>query len=105
TYPTTNLVLTRVDTGSGFKDVNIDCIGTVTGWQPAGSGGRYEMTNVDLIRGGTPNGSCANGPHVAESEGVFGITVWGLDTYSSYGYPAGGSVSTINDVVVIPVPD
>jgi hypothetical protein len=30
--------------------------------------------------------------------------VWGLDTYSSYAYPAGGSAEAINTVVVPPIP-
>jgi hypothetical protein len=104
TYPTTNLVLARVATASGFKDVKVDCLGTVGAWQPVGTEGKYEITKVDLIRLGTPNMGCTNGPHSAESEGPFGLMVWGLDTYSSYGYPAGGSVAPINTVVVPPVP-
>lgn len=104
TYPTTNLVFTRKKVNGAFADVNLDCIGAVSGWQPIGSGGEYEITNVDLIRGGVANGACANGPHVAESAAPFGLTVWGLDTYSSYGYPAGGNATTINTVVVPPVP-
>ncbi len=104
TYPTTNLVVTRVNDGDGFKDVSIDCLGNLSGWLPVGSSGRYEVTNVDLIRLGAPNGTCNNGPHTAESEGQFGIMVWGLDNYSSYAYPAGGSVAPINTVVVPPVP-
>jgi hypothetical protein len=104
TYPTTNLVVTRINNGNGFQDVNIDCIGNITGWQPVGSSGRYEVTNVDLLRLGVPNGSCTNGAHTAESTGPFGLMVWGLDTYSSYAYPAGGSVAPINTVVVPPTP-
>jgi hypothetical protein len=105
TYPTTNLVVTRVNTGSGFKDVNIDCLGTIGGWLPVGTGGRYEVTNVDLMRLGTPNMGCNNGVHTAESDGPFGLMVWGLDNWSSYAYPAGGSVAPINTVVVPPVPE
>jgi hypothetical protein len=105
TYPTTNLVVTRVNTGSGFKDVTIDCLGKIGGWKPVGGAGKYEVTNVDLIRLGVPVGTCSNGPHVGESEGRFGLMVWGLDNYSSYGYPAGGSVAPINTVVVPPVPN
>lgn len=103
TYPTTNLVVVRVKDG-GFKDVSIDCVGTLSGWTPVGAGGEYEITNVDLVRKGVPNGACQNGPHVAQSEGRFGVMVWGLDNASSYGYPAGGSVAPINTVVVPPTP-
>ena len=105
TYPTTNLVLTRVKTGGTFKDVKLDCGGTLSGWKPVGSSGQYEYTNFDLIRGGTKTGSCDNGPHVANSDAPFGIMVWGLDEYSSYAYPAGGNVAPINTVVVPPTPN
>jgi hypothetical protein len=105
-YPTTNLVVTRVKgSDNAFKDVVIDCLGAISGWAPVGSDGRYEITNVDLVRLGQSNVGCTNGPHVAHSDGQFGIMVWGLDGYSSYAYPAGGSVATINDLVVPPVPE
>lgn len=104
TYPTTNLVFTRVKTGMGFQDVTLDCAGTLTGWKPVGTTGKYEITNVDLIRDGAQNGKCNNGPHTASSGGPFGIMVWGLDTFSSYAYPAGGNIAPINTVIVPPSP-
>ncbi len=104
TYPTTTLAITRKKTSQGFADVTVDCLGTVTGWKPVGSGGDYEVAGVDLIRAFQPNGKCNNGPHVASSTGPFGLVVWGNDSYSSYGYAAGGNFSTINTVVVPPVP-
>ncbi len=105
TYPTTNLVFTRVKGANGFQDVNLDCINTpLTGWKPIDAAGKYEMTNVNLIFGGTANGSCNNGPHTASSNGAFGVMVWGLDSASSYAYPAGGNVAPINSVVVPPTP-
>lgn len=103
TYPTTNLVVVRVK-DNGFKDVLLDCAGKLSNWKPVGLSGNYELTNIDLIRNGQPNGNCNNGPHVAESEGRFGVMVWGLDNASSYGYPAGGSVAPINNVVILPTP-
>jgi hypothetical protein len=102
TYGTTNIVLTRVRDKDGFQDVSVDCIGPVSGWKPIGGSSTYEFTNVDLLRGG--NGTCKNGQHTAESKGRFGLVVWGLDTWSSYAYPAGGSVAPINDVVVPTTP-
>lgn len=102
TYKTTNLVVTRVKTASGFADVEIDCLGKLSGWQPIGSSGTYEALTVDLVRDGS--GKCENGPHTVKSKGPVGITVWGLDMYSSYAYPAGGSIAAINAVVVPPVP-
>jgi len=105
TYPTTNLVFVRRANGGVFADVNLDCVGAITGWQPIGTGGQYEVTKVDLIRDGIPNGTCNNGPHSADSPSSFGLMVWGLDTFSSYGYPAGGNATTINTVIVPPVPE
>lgn len=102
TYGTTSLVLTRVRGDKGFADVSIDCLGQVSGWKAVGSGGDLEYASVDLLRGGT--GACKNGQHVAQSDGRFGLVVWGLDTWSSYAYPAGGSVAPINEVVVPATP-
>jgi hypothetical protein len=102
TYPTTNLVFVRVKTPQGFKDVNLDCKGNLTGWKAITP--NYEITNIDLIRGGIKNGSCDNGPHTASSDGPFGLMVWGLDTFSSYAYPAGGNIAPINTVIVPPMP-
>jgi len=104
TYSTTNLVLTRVKGASGFKDVKVECLGTVSGWKPIGTSGKYQYVGVDLVRGKVGVGSCKNGPQVASSDGQFGLMVWGTDTYSSYAYPGGGNVGTINTVVVDPVP-
>ncbi len=104
-YVTTNLVVTRVKGSDGtFDDVTIDCLGVIGGWQSVGTNGDYEVTSVDLQRDSTPVMSCTNGKHEATSEGQFGITVWGLSSAASYGYPAGGNVQTINDVVVPPTP-
>ncbi len=105
TYATTNLVITRVRGLEGFADVDIECLGTVTGWQPAGTSGDYEVAHVDLVRGGTGvQPACATSRHEASSDGAFGVMVWGTDYYASYGYPAGGNIGTINDVVVPPIP-
>ena len=105
TYPTTNLVFTRVKGPNGFQDVTLDCMNTpLSGWKNIDAAGKYQMTNVNLIFGGTPVGSCNNGPHTASSAGAFGIMVWGLDSASSYAYPAGGNVAPINTVIVPPTP-
>ncbi len=104
TYPTTNLVLTRVKTAQGFQDVDVDCIGTISGWKPVGTSGELEMATVDLLRAGVPVGACENGRHEASSDGPFGIVVWGLDSYSSYAYPAGGNAAQLTTMVVPAVP-
>lgn len=101
-YQSTSLVVTRVKGANGFQDVDIGCSGAVTGWVDIGSTGKYQSAVVDLQLGGTPNGSCSNGPQTAKSAGAFGITVWGLDQAASYAYPVGGNLATINPVVVQP---
>jgi hypothetical protein len=105
-YPTTNLVFVRVKGADGFKDVSVDCAGgPLTGWVPIGTDGMYEITNFDLIRDGAGNGSCSNGPHTAASALPFGLMVWGLASYASYGYAGGGNAATINQVVIPPIPN
>ncbi len=103
TYGTTNLVIIRARGDSGFADVTIECLGVVGGWTPVGGEGLYEYAHVDLERGGVPVSNCGTSRHLAESDGPFGIVVWGTDLYASYGYPAGSDISKINEVE-IPVP-
>lgn len=100
TYATTNLVLVRKKTNGTFSDVTVDCLGTVGGWQPVGTSGEYEITDVDLVRG-APVGTCSNGRHLASSAAPFGLMVWGDDDAASYAYPGGGNVGKINPVIVI----
>lgn len=105
TYATTNLVVTRVKGTNGFEDVTVDCLGApITGWLPVGSSGNYEIAYVDLVRGQTPVAGCNSSRQEARSKGQFGIVVWGTDWYASYGYPAGGNIGAINDVIVPPIP-
>ncbi|MCA9661939.1 MAG: IgGFc-binding protein, partial [Myxococcales bacterium] len=102
TYPTTNLVITRAKKDGVFAPVEVDCLGEIDGWQAVGAGGLYEVTTVDLMRADVGVNGCENGLHMAESAGPFGLVVWGLDSYSSYAYPAGGSAAALSDVVVVP---
>ncbi len=105
TYGNTSLVFVRKRAQDGtFKDVNLDCMGAVTGWTPVGSGGLFEVSRLKLVEGFVPQNGCDNGKHTATSEVPFGLTVWGYDAYASYGYPAGMAVDAINTVVVPPVP-
>jgi hypothetical protein len=97
TYPATHIVVVRKKPASGpFADVELDCAGTLGGWQPIGAD--YEYTRRDMVSGG-----CQNGRHTASSEAPFGITVWGWAQTSSYGYPAGAAVNSVNDVE-LPIP-
>jgi hypothetical protein len=101
TYATTNVTVTRVKGQDGtFRDVTIGCSGAVTGWKPIGTSGDFEYANVDLVRGNAGVNGCTNGPQKAESGGLFGLTVWGLDAFASYAYPAGGLQLPINQVVL-----
>jgi hypothetical protein len=99
-YSTTSLVVVRRNTGTGFHDVELECLGTVSGWRPVGGEGTFEVAHLDLMRAGMPVRSCSRARHVAMSQGPFGIVVWGTDAGTSYGYPAGGNFGAINSVVV-----
>jgi len=117
TYPETNLVFIRKKGADNqFHDVNLDCAGTLTGWTAVGSTGKYEMTRRDLVRHNfAGQNGCDNGSHESHSDGPFTVTIWGWGTdetgngttgiysqYTSYAYPAGASVQSINTVVVPP---
>ncbi len=105
TYGYTEIALTRQKASDNtFHDVTVDCVGTVTGWQPVGTKGQYEYVHVDFVTSGANVGKCSNGLHTASSTVPFGITVWGYDSAASYAYPAGASVKPINTVVVPPTP-
>ncbi len=120
TYPEVNLVVVRAMGKAGFADVTLDCLGTLTGWQPVGSG-EYEYTRVDLSTGNFQGvGKCDNGRHQMSSTAPFNVTVWGWGSSAtggaymspnfpgfytqavSYAYPVGMSVRSINNVVVLP---
>ena len=98
TYGVSSLAIVRTSGTAGFADVELGCYGVVDGWMPVGNEGLYEVAHLDLYRGGV--GQCAQSQHEAWSTLPFGITVWGVDHYASYGYPAGGNARTINDLVV-----
>ena len=105
TYGYSEIAITRQKASdSTFHDVTVDCLGTVTGWQPVGTSGQYQYVHVDLATAGAGVGKCNNGLHKAFSDTPFGITVWGYDSASSYAYPAGASVKPINTIVVPPTP-
>jgi len=110
TYSETSLVVvrSRSEVDGTFADVDLDCAGVLTGWQPVGD---FEYTRIDLVTGDFQNvGNCSNGRHEITSDLPFAVTVWGwggfstfFTQYVSYAYPAGASIKPINDVVVVPV--
>ena len=79
TYSDSNLTFVRRKDATGFHDVTLDCTGPITGWQPVGTDGTTEYAWVDMTRGHAPVGSCSYGRHEAQSDGPFGLYVWGLD--------------------------
>lgn len=104
TYATTTLVLTQCDEGRGLRDVEVRCLGQVTGWTPVGAGGKCRWTTVTLVDNDKNVGACRNGPQLASSSEPFGLTVWGLSPCASYAYPAGAGVTPINQIVITPIP-
>ncbi|MCA9705795.1 MAG: IgGFc-binding protein [Myxococcales bacterium] len=103
TYGTSTLVFVREAGPTGFHDVDLACMGTITGWQPVGNAGVYEYAHVELFRSGSGAiPACETSQHLAQSDGHFGVLVWGTDSAASYGYPAGGNLQSINQVDVDP---
>ncbi len=104
TYPFTTLTVVRQPNKAGmFDDVQLDCLGAVTGWQAVGT---YEIAYVKLVDHWNAQGNCNNGVHTMDSPTAFGVWVWGWgseDTstgWVSYGYPAGEAVIPINDITI-----
>lgn len=111
TYPETSIVVIRNKLNDTFREVNLDCAGPLAGWQPVGD---YEWTRADISVGNfLPAGQCQNGRHEIESEGPFGLWVWGWGTPNttsftanvSYGYPGGMNVLPINEVIIPSIPE
>lgn len=105
TFADTSLTLVRRKTAKGFAPVRLECGGEVTGWRPLGSSGEYEFAWVKLTKGHTPSKladgrECGYGLHIAESDGPFGVTVWGIDVDASYGYPGGTGLRPITPITV-----
>jgi hypothetical protein len=106
TYPFTVLTVVRGLKDGVFHDVDLDCMGTISGWQPVGAVGVFEVAYVKLVDHWNGQGGCNNGVRTMRSDAPFGVSVWGWgseDTstgWVSYGYPAGESIQAINDVVI-----
>jgi IgGFc binding protein len=105
TFADTSLTLVRKKTAKGFSAVRLECSGEVTGWRPLGTSGEYEYTWIRLTKGHTPTKladgrECGYGLHVAESDGPFGVTVWGIDIDASYGYPGGMGLRPISGIQI-----
>lgn len=99
TFRETSIAVVRRKTASGFAPVTLDCAGELSDWQPLGKEGKYEFAWVRLVWGHVPQvfpgGSCNDGRHEIKSDGPFTVSVWGIDTYASYGYPGGAGLRPI----------
>ncbi len=57
---------------------------------------------MELYRSGAGPAACLTAQHTATSTQPFGLMVWGLDDFASYGYPGGALLRELNDVDVFP---
>jgi IgGFc binding protein len=94
TYSETSLVIVRAKAAGEFKDVWLECAGTLGDFHPIGTRGEYEYRRVDLSRHyaqGERFGekACKPGVQRMRSDGPFTATLWGWDAYASYAYPGG----------------
>jgi hypothetical protein len=105
TFSETSLTVVRRKHGGSFSPVTLEC-GEISGWQPIGDGAEYEYAWVQLTAGSLPvplpggNGACGYGRHVAESEGPFSLTVWGIGRDASYGYAGGMGSRPVNEAII-----
>jgi len=104
TYPETALTVVRKKAAGakgGFAPVELECGGELTGWTPLGASGEYEYAWVVLTTGYQKQkfakGECGTGRHVARSDGLFSVMVWGWGKDASYGYTAGVGSRPVND--------
>jgi len=108
TYDETSLVIVRAKTGGEFKDVWLECAGTLTDFRPVGTRGDYEYVRVDLIRDRGPGqafngGVCQSGLQRMRSDGAFTATVWGWGTFASYAYPGGMALRKLVETPLPPI--
>jgi len=101
TYPNSQLVVVRSrQNGKELAPVTLECAGELEEWTPLGTS--YEYSRIWLTKARKPqavgSGTCGAGRHVIESAGPFAVTVWGTAHVSSYGYPGGGALRTLNSI-------
>ncbi len=104
TFADTSLVLVRAKTNGEFKDVSLECAGTLTDWKPVGTRGDYEFTRVILSRNYRPGdsfdggGTCQYGLQRTKSDGPFTATIWGTAYCVSYGYTGGMALRKLVEI-------
>lgn len=101
TYKTSTLTLVRQKDQQGFHDVTLDCAGVVGGWTPLGGDGTTEYAYLDITRDGKPSGKCLSGRHQATSDGPFALYVYGIDSFVSYGFPAGAGTRPLSPYQIV----
>ncbi len=107
-YSENSLVVVRKRVDGAFKDVSLDCAGTLTTWKPVGTRGEHEFTRVDLSRDRGPGDTfgasvCQSGLQRMRSDGPFTATVWGWDHTASYTYTSGTSQRKLVAIPLAPV--
>jgi len=108
TYPETNLVIVAAfdPITSQFPTVDLDCAGTLSGWQPVGTSGKYQFTRLDLSTGNyVGQNGCNNGVHTiaatlpgapAGDLAAIGVTIWGWGSGATYAPDDGGLADESN---------
>jgi IgGFc binding protein len=97
-FRNSELVVIRQKEKGTYQPVTLDCVGSLTDWKSLGTSDLYQFTRVAITRVAKPVGKCNAGPHSMDSEGPFGVTVWGTDSAASYAYPGGAAIRTLTDV-------
>ncbi|OJY28138.1 MAG: hypothetical protein BGO98_21540 [Myxococcales bacterium 68-20] len=107
-YGDSSLVIVRGKIQGEFKDVWVECAGSLPEFKPVGTRGDYEYARVDLSVRGRPGdtfgaSTCRPGVQRMHSEGPFGATIWGWDTYASYAYPGGMALRKLVTQPLVPL--
>ena len=104
TFSETSLTIVRAKSGGSFKDVTLECAGTLSNWRPIGTRGDYEFTRVDVSRNFQPGDfDCKVGLQRMQSTGPFSATLWGWGAAASYAYPSGTALrKLVTDTFVSP---
>lgn len=93
TYAKSSLSVVRTAKDGVFPDVTLDCLGKLSGFRRIDDVHETAIVRFDA-KPGEPG--CGVGRHEITGTGPFTMTVWGVDWYSSYGYPGGMGLRPLN---------
>ncbi|MFZ5442549.1 MAG: IgGFc-binding protein [Myxococcota bacterium] len=93
TYTQTQLVFVRRAVNGRFAPVSLDC-GPTLSWHTVTPDTQYATLGWSL----NLSSGCEAGVHSATSALPFGITVWGLDSWTSYAWPSAMGTRKLNSV-------